>query len=50
MNRLLALFQIGHASPGSPDSIVTLGWPQFAIVMVIVIAILLLAGFAGFPW
>lgn len=50
MNKLLALFQIGHAQPGSPDSLVTLGWPQFAILMVLILAVLLLAGFAGLPW
>lgn len=50
MNRLLALFQIGHPSPGSADSIVRLGWPQFAILMSIVLVIALVAGFAGLAW
>ncbi len=48
MHKLPALFHAPH--PGSPDSIISLGWPQFAILMVLVLAILLLAGFAGMPW
>ncbi len=50
MHKLPALFHAGHPQPGSPDSIISLGWPQFAILMVLVLAILLLAGFAGMPW
>ncbi len=50
MSKLLALFQFGHATPGSPNSLVSLGWPQFAVLMVIILAILLLAGMAGLPW
>ncbi len=50
MHKLPAVFHAGHSQPGSPDSLVSLGWPQFAILMVLVLAILLLAGFAGMPW